>query len=116
MRATASACPRRHPRCSTSVSLVLAGLLLGVVLGPQLGISAIHGMAYGVVLGGALQLLWQIPSLYRAGFRFRPSIRLVASGSAADLVADGSGDSRQCRGSDQRHRNTTFASRLGTGR
>jgi putative peptidoglycan lipid II flippase len=50
---------------------VLAGLLLGVVLGPQLGIPAIHGMAYGVVLGGLAQLLWQVPSLYRAGFRFR---------------------------------------------
>jgi putative peptidoglycan lipid II flippase len=25
-------------------------------------------MAYGIVLGGMLQLLWQLPSLYRAGF------------------------------------------------
>ena len=29
-------------------------------------------MAYGVVIGGAMQLLWQVPSLHRAGFRFRP--------------------------------------------
>ena len=51
-----------------------AGLLLGKVLGPALGISDIHGMAYGVVIGGAAQLLWQIPSLHRAGFRFRFSL------------------------------------------
>jgi putative peptidoglycan lipid II flippase len=30
-------------------------------------------MAYGVVIGGALQLLWQLPSLHRSGFHFRPS-------------------------------------------
>jgi putative peptidoglycan lipid II flippase len=51
-----------------------AGLLLGKVLGPRLGIPDIHGMAYGVVIGGAAQLLWQIPSLHRAGFRFRFSL------------------------------------------
>lgn len=48
------------------------GLLLGFVAGPYIGLSPIEGMAYGVVLGGALQLLWQMPSLFRAGFRFRP--------------------------------------------
>jgi putative peptidoglycan lipid II flippase len=29
-------------------------------------------MACGVVAGGALQLLWQLPGLWRAGFRFQP--------------------------------------------
>jgi putative peptidoglycan lipid II flippase len=48
-----------------------AGLLLGKVLGPYIGLSAIHGMAWGVVIGGASQLLWQMPSLYRSGFRPR---------------------------------------------
>jgi putative peptidoglycan lipid II flippase len=47
------------------------GLILGIVLGPTLGISRIEGMAYGVVLGGALQLFWQVPSLYKLGFKFR---------------------------------------------
>ncbi|MEQ1947141.1 MAG: murein biosynthesis integral membrane protein MurJ [Bryobacteraceae bacterium] len=50
------------------------GLLLGIVLGPSLHLSRIEGMAIGVVLGGALQLLWQLPSLYRLGFRFRFAI------------------------------------------
>ncbi len=46
------------------------GLALGLLLGPSLGLAPIQGMAYGVVLGGLLQLLWQVPSLRRAGFHF----------------------------------------------
>lgn len=54
-----------------NVGSVVFGVLLGFVAGPRLGLSPIEGMAFGVVIGGALQLLWQIPSLWRAGFRFR---------------------------------------------
>ena len=50
------------------------GVLIGFLLGPRVGLSAIEGMAIGVVLGGALQLGWQIPSLHRLGFRFRAAI------------------------------------------
>jgi putative peptidoglycan lipid II flippase len=57
-----------------NVGSLAFGILLGVAMGPWLGISAIEGMAVGVVLGGALQLGWQLPSLYRLGFRFRPAI------------------------------------------
>ena len=49
------------------------GLILGYLAGPHMGISHIHGMAAGVVLGGALQLGLQIPSLRRSGFTFRPA-------------------------------------------
>jgi len=44
------------------------GLALGFWAGPSIGLSPIEGMAWGVVLGGALQLLWQWPSLHRQGF------------------------------------------------
>jgi putative peptidoglycan lipid II flippase len=47
------------------------GLMLGFWAGPRLGFSPIAGMAYGVVLGGILQLLWQVPSLRRSGFSYR---------------------------------------------
>jgi len=47
------------------------GVVLGIWLGPTLHLSRIEGMAIGVVLGGALQLVWQLPALYRLGFRFR---------------------------------------------
>lgn len=56
------------------------GLVLGFVIGPYVGITAIEGMAYGVVFGGAWQLLWQVPSLFRAGFLFRPRVNLSHPG------------------------------------
>jgi putative peptidoglycan lipid II flippase len=56
-----------------NVISVVSGLVLGVLIGPAIGISAIEGMAWGVVIGGAGQLLWQVPSLLAKGFRFRPA-------------------------------------------
>ncbi len=56
-----------------NVGSVASGLALGFWLGPHIGLRPIEGMAYGVVIGGALQLVWQMPSLYRQGFRFRPA-------------------------------------------
>ena len=50
------------------------GLVAGFLLGPYLHIDKITGMAIGVVLGGALQLLYQLPSLSRLGFRYRPAV------------------------------------------
>jgi putative peptidoglycan lipid II flippase len=47
-----------------------SGLVLGVLVGPSLGLSPIEGMGWGVVIGGAGQLLWQLPSLLEKGFRF----------------------------------------------
>ncbi len=57
-----------------NIGSVVFGLALGYALGPILGIEPITGMAIGVVLGGALQLLWQVPALAREGFTFRPAI------------------------------------------
>jgi putative peptidoglycan lipid II flippase len=57
-----------------NIGSVTFGLILGYVLGPHLGIEPITGMAIGVVLGGALQLVWQLPSLRAEGFRFHPAI------------------------------------------
>ena len=50
------------------------GIVLGIWLGPALHLTRIEGMAIGVVLGGALQLIWQLPSLYQLGFRFRATL------------------------------------------
>ncbi|MBI1898275.1 MAG: murein biosynthesis integral membrane protein MurJ [Acidobacteria bacterium] len=57
-----------------NIGSLVFGLALGFWAGPWVGISPIEGMAYGVVVGGALQLLWQVPSLYRAGFVYRPRL------------------------------------------
>jgi putative peptidoglycan lipid II flippase len=56
-----------------NVGSLCFGLLIGRVFGPQIGITPIEGMAWGVICGGALQLLAQVPSLYREGFIFRPT-------------------------------------------
>ena len=56
-----------------NIGSVTFGLMLGYLLAPWLGIEPITGMAIGVVLGGALQLAWQIPSLRNEGFSFHPS-------------------------------------------
>src|SRR5581483_5820703 len=50
---------------------IVFGVLAGFVIGPHIGLDAISGMAIGVVLGGALQLCWQLPTMWREGFRFR---------------------------------------------
>ena len=47
---------------------LLSGLALGYWAAPWLGLEPIVGMALGVVIGGALQLFVQVPSLLRAGF------------------------------------------------
>jgi putative peptidoglycan lipid II flippase len=57
-----------------NIGSVIFGLVLGFWLGPRLGFSPIVGMAFGVVLGGALQLVWLMPSLRRAGFSLRPRL------------------------------------------
>jgi putative peptidoglycan lipid II flippase len=56
------------------------GLVIGFVAGPRIGLSPIEGMAYGVVVGGAWQLFWQVPSLIRRGFVFRPRFDLSHPG------------------------------------
>jgi len=48
------------------------GLLIGYAVGPYFGIAPIEGMAYGVVVGGALQFGWQRAKLHSLGYRFRP--------------------------------------------
>ena len=57
-----------------NVGSVLFGLAAGFWVAPHLGLEPIHGMAWGVVLGGALQLFCQTPSMRKEGFFFRPHL------------------------------------------
>src|SRR5579872_3338155 len=63
-----------------NVGSVLGGLALGYWFGPALGISAARGMAFGVVIGGATQLVFQLPAIWSAGFAFRPRWNLHHEG------------------------------------
>jgi putative peptidoglycan lipid II flippase len=56
------------------------GLCFGYTAGRWMGMSLIMSMAWGVVVGGAVQWLFQAPSLYRAGFAYRPRIDFAHPG------------------------------------
>ncbi len=51
---------------------IIAGVVLGYWLDPHFGPHAILGLAIGTLVGGALQLLVQLPALRRQGYHFRP--------------------------------------------
>jgi len=54
-----------------NIGIIAGGVALGFLLGPIVGISPIAGMAYGVLIGGFLELAVQWPSLKRCGVSFR---------------------------------------------
>ncbi len=56
-----------------NVGSVTVGLL-GYYLAPRFGQHPAMGMAVGVLAGGALQLLSQLPTLFRLGYRYRPVV------------------------------------------
>jgi putative peptidoglycan lipid II flippase len=51
---------------------IVAGVALGYWLDPHFGPRAILGLAIGTLVGGALQLLVQLPALRRQGYHFHP--------------------------------------------
>ena len=66
------------PACASTffnVSSLAIGIG-GYYLCPSVGIHPVTGMAFGVIVGGILQFLIQVPSMYRVGFRYRPLLSL----------------------------------------
>ncbi len=59
---------------------VLFGLTFGYTVGRWMGVSLVMSMAFGVVFGGAVQWLFQVPSLYRAGITYWPRINFAHPG------------------------------------
>src|SRR5450755_1440503 len=50
---------------------IVAGVALGYWLDPHFGARAILGLAIGTLVGGALQLLVQLPTLRRQGYHYQ---------------------------------------------
>jgi putative peptidoglycan lipid II flippase len=50
---------------------IAGGVILGYWLDPHFGPRAVMGLAVGTLIGGALQLAVQLPSLGRVGYHFR---------------------------------------------
>ncbi len=59
--------------CFFNLGSIVAGSGIGLWMDPQCGPRTMIGMSIGVLVGGLGQLLFQLPSLHRLGFRFRPN-------------------------------------------
>jgi putative peptidoglycan lipid II flippase len=72
-----------------NIGSIVGGVTLGFWIDPHFGPRALVGLAFATVLGGALQLLVQLPSLARLGYRFRPDIQWRDAGVKAILLLMG---------------------------
>jgi len=94
---------------------IVAGAALGYWLDPHFGSRAILGLAVGTLVGGALQLLVQLPSLHRAGYRFRADWQWRDSGVRALLLLMGPSVIAASTTQVNVLINSVFASELGDG-
>jgi putative peptidoglycan lipid II flippase len=58
-----------------NIGSIVGGVTLGWLFDPTFGQKALFGLALGTLVGGALQLGVQLPSLRKVGFRFRPDFQ-----------------------------------------
>jgi putative peptidoglycan lipid II flippase len=72
-----------------NIGSIFGGLVLGYWLDPHFGPRALAGLAFGTLLGGAMQLGVQLPRLARLGYRFRPDFHWRDPGIAAILALMG---------------------------
>jgi putative peptidoglycan lipid II flippase len=94
---------------------IVAGVALGYWLDPHFGSRAILGLAIGTLVGGALQLLVQLPTLARQGYRYRadfkwrdPGVRAVLRLMGPSVIAASTTQVNVLV-------NSVFASQLGDG-
>jgi putative peptidoglycan lipid II flippase len=72
-----------------NIGSIIGGVTLGYWLDPRFGPRSLIGLALGTLMGGALQLLVQLPSLGRLGYRFRPDFQWRDAGVKAILALMG---------------------------
>jgi putative peptidoglycan lipid II flippase len=72
-----------------NIGSIVGGLVLGYWIDPHFGPRALVGLAFATVIGGALQLAVQLPSLAGLGYRFRPDLRWRDAGVKAVLMLMG---------------------------
>src|SRR6202166_3691460 len=72
-----------------NIGSIVGGVTLGYWIDPHFGLRALIGLAFATVIGGALQLIVQLPSLGRLGYRFRPDFRWRDPGVKAILLLMG---------------------------
>ncbi len=72
-----------------NIGSIVGGVGLGFWIDPHFGPRALIGLAFATVIGGALQLAVQLPSLARLGYRFRPDLHWRDPGVKAILLLMG---------------------------
>jgi putative peptidoglycan lipid II flippase len=72
-----------------NIGSIVGGVVLGFWIDPHFGPRAVIGLAFATLIGGALQLAVQLPSLSRLGYRFHPDIHWRDPGVKAILLLMG---------------------------
>ncbi len=72
-----------------NIGSIVGGVTLGYWMDPHFGTRSLIGLAIGTLLGGALQLLVQLPPLRRLGYHFRPDFQWRDAGVRAILALMG---------------------------
>jgi putative peptidoglycan lipid II flippase len=72
-----------------NIGSIIGGVGLGFWIDPHFGPRALIGLGAATVLGGALQLVVQLPSLARLGYRYRPDFHWRDPGVKAILLLMG---------------------------
>lgn len=98
-----------------NIGSIVGGVVIGWSIDPHFGPNAVYGLAIGTLVGGALQLGSQLPSLRRVGYAFRfdfhwrdPGVRNVLVLMGPSLIAASSTQVNVLV-------NSIFASQLGDG-
>jgi putative peptidoglycan lipid II flippase len=99
-----------------NIGSIVGGVTLGYWIDPHFGPRALIGLAFATVIGGALQLIVQLPSLARLGYRFRADIHWRDPGVRAILLLMGPAVIAASTTQFNVLVNSMFASTLGDGR
>jgi putative peptidoglycan lipid II flippase len=99
-----------------NIGSIVGGVVLGYWIDPHFGPRALIGLAVGTLIGGALQLGVQLPSLARLGYRFRPDFQWRDAGVSAILALMGPSVIAASTTQVNVLVNSMFASTLGDGR
>jgi putative peptidoglycan lipid II flippase len=75
-----NACHRFGIPALSSSMFNIGSIVFGLAIGHWTRLGAVQGMACGVVCGGFVQLAFQLPSVWRAGFAWRPRWNLGHEG------------------------------------
>jgi putative peptidoglycan lipid II flippase len=94
---------------------ILGGVSLAYLIDPHFGRWALVGVAVGTLLGGALQLLVQLPALLGQGYRFRPDFQWRDPGVGAIFALMGPSVIAASTTQINVLVNSVFASELGNG-